>query len=111
MKLHRLVESRSVRIHRGGSPAVEAIVLLLGHAVDLIMETFPVVRKKDVEASGAYGTKETILAIYDAMAEAIRTGKPYETRLDPPPADPSCRHPESTRPSWAKPVLAKQPAG
>ncbi len=28
------------------------------------------------------------------MAEAIRTGKPYQTRLDPPPADPSCCHPK-----------------
>ena len=28
----------------------------------------------------------------DATAEASRTGIPYQTRLDPPPADPSCRH-------------------
>jgi hypothetical protein len=27
------------------------------------------------------------------MAEAMRTGKPYQTRLDPPPADPRCCHP------------------
>jgi hypothetical protein len=37
-----------------------------------------------------------------AMAEAARTGKPYETRLDPPPADPRVAHPESTRPEWAR---------
>ncbi len=35
----------------------------------------------------------TILG-YDAMAEAIRTGVPYQTRLDPPPADPRCCHPK-----------------
>jgi hypothetical protein len=28
-----------------------------------------------------------ILKIYDAMAEAARTGEPYGTRLNPPPAD------------------------
>ena len=30
---------------------------------------------------------------YDEMAEAIRTGVPYSTRLDPPPADPRVAHP------------------
>jgi hypothetical protein len=40
-----------------------------------------------------YRTKRTILEIYDALAEAIKTGKPYQTRLDPPPADPLCCHP------------------
>lgn len=70
------------------------------HAVDHIMETFPIVRRKDVETHGSYRTKDAILSIYDEMAEAIRTGKSYQTRLDPPPADPSCRHPDSTRPVW-----------
>jgi hypothetical protein len=28
------------------------------------------------------------------MQESIRTGQPYQTRLDPPPADPRCRHPK-----------------
>jgi len=27
------------------------------------------------------------------MQESIRTGRPYQTRLDPPPADPRCCHP------------------
>ncbi len=30
-------------------------------------------------------TKGLILEVYDAMAEAIRTGEPYQTILDPPP--------------------------
>src|SRR5207302_1355175 len=34
-----------------------------------------------------------ILEIYDRMHHAIETGHPYQTLLDPPPADPSCRHP------------------
>jgi len=32
------------------------------------------------------------------MADATRTGRPFHTRLDPPPADPRVAHPESTRP-------------
>ena len=38
-------------------------------------------------------TKELILDVYDAMAEAIRTGAPYQTILDPPPGH-GPRHPK-----------------
>ena len=33
--------------------------------------------------------KETTLGIYDENAEAMKTGKPYQTRLDPPPGTPA----------------------
>ena len=49
------------------------------------METFPIVREKDVKRYGTFRTKDRILEIYDAMAEAIRTGRPYRTVLNPPP--------------------------
>lgn len=63
-------------------------------AVAYIMDTFPIVRRKDEEKhNGDYRTKRVILEIYDAMQEAIRTGKPYQSRLDPPPADLRCCHP------------------
>jgi len=65
---------------------------------DYIMETFPIVRKNDEKAHGEYRTKRVILEIFDAMAEASRTGTPYQTRLDPPPADPRMAHPANTRP-------------
>ena len=62
-------------------------------AVSYIMDTFPIVKRKDEEHfNGEYRTQRVILEIYDAMAEATRTGIPYETRVDPVPADPSCRH-------------------
>jgi hypothetical protein len=61
--------------------------------VDYILDTFPIVRRKDEAAYGEYRTKRVILEIYDAMAEAERTGVPYQTRLDPPPADPRATHP------------------
>lgn len=41
---------------------------------------------------GKYRTKRVSLEIYEAMAEAIRTGKPYRTLLDPSPADPRVAH-------------------
>ena len=75
------------------------------HAVDYILDTFPIVKRKDearteetnaadeVVKPGRYITKDTILEIYDAMAESTRTGSPYQTRLNPPPADPRCCHP------------------
>jgi hypothetical protein len=63
-------------------------------AVAYIMDTFPIVRRKDEAAhNGDYRTKRVILEIYDAMQTAIRTDHPYQTRLDPPPADPSIAHP------------------
>lgn len=58
-----------------------------------VMDTFPIVRKHDEKAHGEYRTKRVILEIYDALAESTRTGTPYQTRLNPPPADPSCCHP------------------
>jgi len=63
-------------------------------AVDYIMDTFPIVKRKDeARFDGDYRTKRVILETYDAMQECIRTSRPYQTRLDPPPADPRCCHP------------------
>jgi hypothetical protein len=55
--------------------------------VDYILDTFPIVRRKDEAQHGEYRTKRVILEIYDAMQQAITTGQPYQTRLDPPPAN------------------------
>ena len=60
--------------------------------VDYIMETFPIVKRKDEQQYGSFRTKELILDVYDAMAEAMRTGVPYQTILDPPPGR-GPRHP------------------
>ena len=60
---------------------------------DYILDTFPIVRKNDEKAHGEYRTKRVILDVYEALAEAMRTGKTYTTRLDPGPADPAVAHP------------------
>jgi hypothetical protein len=63
-------------------------------AVSYILDTFPILKRKDEAKFNAdYRTKRVILEIYDALAESMQTGKPYQTRLDPPPADPRCCHP------------------
>ena len=54
-----------------------------------ILKTSRTVRQEDKAAYDRYRTKDTILEIYDEMAEAMRTGKPYETRLDPTPGPPA----------------------
>ena len=69
--------------------------------VDYIMETFPIVKRKDVAAHGEYRTKRVILEIYDAMQQAMDSGQPYQTRLDPPPADPSVVH-VGAPPEWVE---------
>jgi len=66
-------------------------------SVDHIMETFPIVKRRDIQEHGTYRTKDTILQIYDAMQHAIDTGEPYQTLLDPPPADPRVAHPPRER--------------
>jgi hypothetical protein len=58
-----------------------------------ILDTFPIVRRKDIAQHGEYRTQRVILEIYDALTESTRTGQPYQTRLNPPPADPRVAHP------------------
>jgi hypothetical protein len=54
---------------------------------DYIMETFPIVKRKDEAAHGEYRTKRVILEIYDEMARATETSQPFQTLLDPPPVE------------------------
>ncbi|MEU9480168.1 N-6 DNA methylase [Streptomyces sp. NPDC048191] len=69
------------------------------HNVDYILETFPIVRRKDEAKYGTYRTKELILAEYDRMAAAgvslenpLVDGENYTSTLTPPPGH-GPRHP------------------
>ena len=62
-----------------------------------ILDTFPIVRKKDEKEYGHYRTKDTILQIYDQLQQAIDTGTPYQSPLDPPPCDPRAAHPAAAQ--------------
>ncbi|CAL9379165.1 hypothetical protein SUDANB1_01029 [Streptomyces sp. enrichment culture] len=66
---------------------------------DYILDTFPIVRRKDEAKYGSYRTKELILAEYDRMAAAGLTldnplvdGENYTSTLTPPPGH-GPRHP------------------
>ena len=61
--------------------------------VEHVMDSFRLVRDSDEEQHGELLTKRRILAIYEELRRASESGVPYETRLDPPPADPSVAHP------------------
>lgn len=63
--------------------------------VGYVMETFPIVKGKDLAAHGEFRTKLAILEMFDAMQRAIETGVPYRTILDPPPGQ-GPRHPEES---------------
>lgn len=51
--------------------------------VGYILDTFPVVKRRDEKAHGAYRTKRTILEIYDALDAATRSLAPYRSPLYP----------------------------
>ncbi|TAK30117.1 MAG: hypothetical protein EPO40_08360 [Myxococcaceae bacterium] len=71
---------------------------------DYVMESFPVVRRNDERAHGEFRTKRLILEVYDALSDAARSGSPYVSRLEPPPADPRVTH-------AARPDPAARPVG
>lgn len=50
--------------------------------VDYIMETFPIVKRKDVDAHGSFRTKEAILDLFDQMMASEQ----FESSLVPTPA-------------------------
>lgn len=50
--------------------------------VDHIMETFPIVKRKDTDTHGSFRTKEAILDLFDQLA----SGTPFRSNLAPPPA-------------------------
>jgi hypothetical protein len=58
-------------------------------AVAYIMETFPIVKKKDIAAHGVYRTKERILALYDQLQSCLATNTPFVSALTPPPGPPT----------------------
>lgn len=61
-----------------------ALFLLFGVTrgdLDYIMETFPIVKRKDIAAHGTFRTKEMILKVYDAMQSAIDAGAEYRSPL------------------------------
>lgn len=57
-----------------------------------ILDTFPVLRDKEVRQFGEYRTRRLVLERYAALADAIATRTPYVSPLNPPPASPLAAH-------------------
>ena len=70
--------------------------------VDYIMDTFPIVKRKDEEKYGHYRTKDRILQIYDEMAECMAKGEEWRSPLDPPPGDPRACWTEEEMDMWRR---------
>jgi hypothetical protein len=66
-----------------------------------ILSTFETLAAAEMKKHNEYRTKRVILEIYDAMQKSISTGEPYQTLLDPPPADPRCCHKTEKEPQGA----------
>lgn len=62
--------------------------------VDYVMSEFRIVKRKDEASFGEFLTKRVILEAYDAMLQAVSSGVPYRSPLDPPPGE-GARHPSN----------------
>lgn len=60
--------------------------------VDYIMETFPIVKRKDEQQYGDYRTKRVILEIYDGMSRAAATTRHFRLLLNVQSVDPIVTH-------------------
>ncbi len=78
---------------REAAPELKALFPTPRDAVQYILDQFPIVRRRDEERYGTYRTARLVLEAYDRMTEAMTTGAPYQTLLDPSPADPRVAHP------------------
>jgi hypothetical protein len=98
---------------RSASPELRKSLPTPRDAVAYIMDTFPIVRRKDEEAHGHFRTKDRILALYDELQRCLASGQPFKSTLNPPPGPPT--NPDGTfaaLPAWPKraPKPANWPA-
>lgn len=52
--------------------------------LDYILETFPIVKKQDIEDFGDYRTKKLVLHCFDQIQNAVENGTAYDPILDLP---------------------------
>jgi len=84
---------------KNGLPDLKAYFHIPRDAAEYVLDSFSLVKERDVQAHGRYRTKDTILEIYDEMAEVMRQNAAavaagrqpsarYQSRLDPLPGPP-----------------------
>lgn len=72
----------------GASDALLAYLPTPRQAIEYIMSTFPIVKRKDEKEYGEYRTLRRILEIYDDMMQCLADGREYRSHLNPPPGPP-----------------------
>lgn len=92
--IYRYDESRRAHLRAEVDAAFFHLYGLERADVAYVLDSFPIVQRKDVAAHGEYRTKRLILEVFDAMQKAFDTGTTYQTILDPPPGH-GPRHPLS----------------
>ena len=80
------IELDAAFFHLAGLTAQEAL---------FVMDSLDKLASREVREFGEYRSRKEVPVVMSAMAEAVRTGKAYQTRLDPPPADPRVAHPDT----------------
>lgn len=81
--------------------------------LDVILGSFPIVEKRDRKEYGDFRTKQLIADCYDAMLDAARSGKPYQSRISLPSVpEHHAPHPGGGKviPLPVKPAVRPQPA-
>jgi N-6 DNA Methylase len=53
---------------------------------EMVLDSFPIIRARDVEAFGVFRTKETTMLVFEKLLEAERKQQRYGSILDSPPA-------------------------
>jgi hypothetical protein len=66
-------------------------------AVAYMLDTFPVLSRREEEQLSEYRTKRIVLEIYDQMQRAWSSSVRYESRLRPAAADPQMAHADRSR--------------
>jgi hypothetical protein len=88
----RWLPERRVVLQAEIDAAVLHLYRLSPSQAEWLLDSFTVLRKYEERDHDEFRTKRVVLEIYDKLTESIRTGRPYQTRLNPPPADPRCCH-------------------
>ena len=70
-----------------------------GNDAEHILDSFPIVRRKELERHGEDRRKRLILEVQERMRQAAAVGRAYQSLLDPRPADPRLCH-ETGPPAW-----------
>jgi hypothetical protein len=90
----RWLPERRERLQAEIDAAVLHLYQLERAKVELLLDSFTVLRKYEERDHGDFRTKSRILELYDRMQQAIDSGTAFISDLDPPPADPRAAHSE-----------------